>query len=207
MNPSIRAILFDADGVIVHPYRFRAWLEREHAITPAMTAPFFNGVFSRECLVGQVDLADALAPWLPQWGWRGTVAEFIATWLDVENAPDERMLAAVSSLRRAGFTVCLATSQEANRAAYMRKAMGFETHFDRLYFSCELGCQKPEPQFFQRIQTDLGLPAGQLLFWDDIPGWAAAARALGWQAEVFSGYESFEQTMTHYLGYDFNIRR
>ncbi len=59
MYPSIRAVLFDADGVIVHPYRFRAWLEREHAITPAMTAPFFNGVFSRECLVGQADLAEA----------------------------------------------------------------------------------------------------------------------------------------------------
>jgi len=47
MHPSLRANLFDADGVIVHPYRFRAWLEREHAITPAMTAPFFAGVFSR----------------------------------------------------------------------------------------------------------------------------------------------------------------
>jgi len=110
------------------------------------------------------------------------------------------MLAAVGSLRGAGYTVCLATSQEANRAAYMRKVMGFETLFDRLYFSCELGCQKPEPEFFQRILADLGLPAGQLLFWDDIPGWAAAARALGWQAEVFTGYESFEQTMTRYLG-------
>ena len=207
MNPSIRAILFDAARATLHPYRFRARPAREHPITPAMTAPFFNGVFSQQCLVGQANLADALAPWLPQWGWRGTVAEFIATWLAVENAPDERMLAAVGSLRGAGFTVCLATSQEANRAAYMRKAMGFEALFDRLYFSCELDCQKPDPEFFRHIEADLGLRGDQLLFWDDNPGWAAAARALGWQAEVFSGYESFEQTMTRYLGYDFNIRR
>ena len=58
----IRAVLFDAGGVIVHPYRFRAWPGREHAITPAMTVPFFDGVFSRQCLVGQADLADALRP-------------------------------------------------------------------------------------------------------------------------------------------------
>lgn len=50
MTQPLRAILFDADGVIIHPYRFRAWLEREHAISPAMTAPFFAGVFSRRCL-------------------------------------------------------------------------------------------------------------------------------------------------------------
>jgi len=202
MHPSIRAILFDADGVILHPHRFRAWLEREHAITPAMTAPFFNGVFSRQCLVGQVGLADALAPYLPGWGWQGTVEAFIAAWLEVENAPDERMLAAVGSLRRAGYTVCLATSQEANRAAYMRSVMGFERLFDRLFISCELGCQKPEPDYFRRVEAELGLRGAPLLFWDDNPGWVAAARACGWQAEVFGGVEAFERRMAGYLSHD-----
>lgn len=202
MPPSLRAILFDADGVILHPYRFRAWLEREHAITPSMTAPFFNGVFSQQCLVGRANLADALAPYLPGWGWQGTVAEFIAAWLEVENAPDERMLAAVESLRRAGYTVCLATSQEANRAAYMRSVMGFDRLFDRLFISCEMGCQKPEPAYFRRVEAELGLRGEELLFWDDNPGWAAAARACGWQADVFEDYEAFERTMAGYLSQD-----
>ncbi len=199
MNQPIRAVLFDADGVLIHPYRFRAWLEREHGITPAMTAPFFDGVFSEQCLVGQADLADALRPWLPKWGWRGTAAEFIAAWLAVENAPDERMLAAVTALRRAGYTVCLATSQEPNRAAYMRTVMGFESLFDNLFISCEMGCQKPEPEYFARIEAELELNAGQLLFWDDNPGWVAAARERGWQAEVYRGYEDFQRRMQQFL--------
>ncbi|TLN14358.1 hypothetical protein FDZ74_09180 [bacterium] len=199
MHQPIRAILFDADGVLIHPYRFRAWLEREHGITPAMTAPFFDGVFSEQCLLGRVTLADALRPYLPGWGWRDTPGAFIAAWLETENAPDERMLAAVSSLRRADYIVCLATSQEANRAAYMRTVMGFEQRFDRLFISCEMGCQKPEVEYFQRIESELGLPAGQLLFWDDNPGWAAAAREHGWQAEVYRGYADFQQRMQQFL--------
>lgn len=199
MIQPIRTILFDADGVIIHPYRFRAWLEREHGITPEMTAPFFDNDFSYECLLGQKPLRDALQPYLPWWGWRGTPEAFIAAWLETENAPDERMVAAVNALRRAGYTVCLATSQEPNRAAYMRGAMGFETLFDRLFISCEMGCQKPEAEYFRRIEAALGLPAEQLLFWDDNARWVAAARDLGWQAEVFSGYEAFRQQMKSYL--------
>jgi putative hydrolase of the HAD superfamily len=199
MHQSIRAILFDADGVLIHPYRFRAYLEREHGITPEMTAPFFDNPFSYECLVGRMPLRDALRPYLPWWGWRDTPEAFIAAWLETENAPDERMLSAVKALRQAGYTVCLATSQEPNRAAYMRSRMDFEVLFDRLFISCEMGCQKPEPEYFRRIEAELGLRGEQLLFWDDNPGWVAAARSLGWQAEVFTGYEAFQPHMIRYL--------
>jgi putative hydrolase of the HAD superfamily len=52
---SIKAVVFDADGVIIPPFRFAAYLEREHGLTPAHTGEFFRGIF-HDCLVGRADL-------------------------------------------------------------------------------------------------------------------------------------------------------
>jgi hypothetical protein len=55
-----KAILFDADGVVIFPWRFARHLAREHGITPEMTRGFFQGVFE-DCLVGK------MVSWRPGW--------------------------------------------------------------------------------------------------------------------------------------------
>ena len=56
----IKAVLFDADGVIVYPQlQFSKYLETQYGITRAMTAGFFQGAFDA-CLTGQADLKEAL---------------------------------------------------------------------------------------------------------------------------------------------------
>jgi hypothetical protein len=46
----IKAICFDADGVVVNPQmQFSKYLERERGISPQMTQGFFHGVFN-DCL-------------------------------------------------------------------------------------------------------------------------------------------------------------
>lgn len=47
-----------------------------------------------------------------------------------------------------GFADALnASNQEANRAHYIRRNMGF----DKLFFPCDLACVKPEAAFYQEI--------------------------------------------------------
>ena len=36
--------LFDVDGVVILPWRFRNYLEREYGISPQVTREFFNGI-------------------------------------------------------------------------------------------------------------------------------------------------------------------
>ena len=50
---------------------------------------------------------------------------------------DSRLISAIQQLRQNGFICCLATSQEYNRAKYMKTEMGFQNVFDHLFFSCE----------------------------------------------------------------------
>lgn len=199
----IKAICFDADGVVVNPQKqFSRYLESEHGITPQMTGAFFRGEFN-DCLLGRAELGEVLPPYLRAWNWNGSVEGFIATWLQRDHVIDYRLVDAIQRLRQNGVVCCLATSQERNRADYMRSVMGFQDAFDRLFISCEVGSQKPEFAFYQHIEEDLRLEKDSILFWDDLEINVMAARENGWFAEVYTGFEDFEKNLQLYLpGYN-----
>jgi len=194
----IKAVIFDADGVVTFKLRFAWHLAGERAITPEMTRPFFRGPFE-QCLEGKADLKKLLPPFLDEWDWQGTVDEFVALWLETDDAVDERVAGVVRALRGAGYVCCLATSQERNRAAYMRDVMGFGDVFDHLFFSCEIGCTKPDPAYYQAVEDALGLEGESILLWDDDPQNVDAARARGWQAEVYVVFQEFVRDLNGYL--------
>jgi putative hydrolase of the HAD superfamily len=163
-----------------------------------MTQPFFQEAFV-DCMLGIADLRDVLPPYLQAWGWPGTADELIEKWLEVENAPDERVLAAIRTLAMTGIACCLATSQERLRAAYMREVMGFNQLFDEMFFSCEVGSIKPDPAFYNHITAALHVAGDQILFWDDSRENVEAARSCGWLAEQYTDYEPFKVRLADYL--------
>lgn len=196
---TIKAICFDADGVVVNPQmQFSKHLKEKHAISPQMTQGFFRGVFN-DCLVGKANLEDVLPAFLRDWGWQASVDEFIHTWLLVDHVIDMHLMNRVQRLRRAGMICCLATSQERNRAEYMKARMGFQDMFDHLFFSCEVGSQKPDRVYYQHIEKTLGLEKKSILFWDDSRPNIEAAREFGWNAELYTEFAEFEKTIKRYV--------
>lgn len=194
----IKAVLFDADGVVIHPrMQFSRYLEEVFSISPHLTRDFFTGVFN-DCLAGRADLPAALPPYLQQWGWPGDLSDFLRLWMAKDDCPDLRLLARIQQMRASGLLCGLATLQEKTRAAYMRADMGFSRRFDRLYFSCELGCLKPDPAFYRKIEQDLGFTGPEILFWDDDPRNVRAARSLGWHAEDYTTLACYTEVMTVY---------
>jgi len=187
----IAALLLDVDGVIVAPtFRFARWLEANCGLTPADTSPFFRGPFV-ECVVGRRDLKDALSPFLDGWGWRDGVEAFLARWFEEDGELDSSLVDFVQSLRRAGLPCYLATMQEQYRLRHMRSEMGLDQLFDGIFASCEIGYPKPDIRFFDAIAAKLRLPAETLAFWDDSEQNVQAARACGWQAQQYVGFDSF----------------
>ncbi|MBN2116934.1 MAG: HAD-IA family hydrolase [Anaerolineales bacterium] len=195
----IKAICFDADGVVVNPQmQFSKHLKEAYGISPEMTQSFFQGAFD-DCLIGRATLEDVLPAFLQTWGWKGSVDSFIDTWLLMDHVIDTRVIDRVQCLRRNGTICCLATSQERNRAEYMRTRMGFQDMFDHLFFSCEVGCQKPDPAYFQHIEKTLDLEKKSILFWDDSPVNIEAAREFGWNAEIYTEFDEFEKIVRKYI--------
>jgi putative hydrolase of the HAD superfamily len=196
---SVKAVILDADGVVIFPWRAAQLFEREYGITREMASEFFGGVF-RDCLVGQADLKEVLPPYLAQWRWQASVDDFIRVWFEAENAPDKRVIDVVHTLRESGLACYLASNQERYRAEYIRTRMGFAKVFDRLFFSCELACKKPDHAYYERIMETLGLKGLDILFWDDSPSAVKGARACSWNAEVYAEFEGFETKLDTYLG-------
>jgi putative hydrolase of the HAD superfamily len=182
---TIRAILFDADGVVQRAGgAFRAHLAT--LVEPQQDLDAFIAevvAAEKPCLVGAADFAAELATILERWNSRRTVDEALSIWRDL--IVDRSIVDAIASMRSAGLCCCLATNQHAQRAAYMSDELGYRDVFDREFYSCRVGAAKPDREYFERIVAALRLPPPQLLFFDDHQANVTAAREAGINAELF----------------------
>lgn len=123
----------------------------------------------------------------------------VDSWTHVD--VDPAAFALVDRVRAAGTMCALASNQHDERRRHMVEVMGYADHFDRLYFSSDLGVAKPEPEFFARVSTDLGLPVEDLLFIDDLEMNVQAAREVGLRAvrhDPNDGAAGLERILTEY---------
>lgn len=192
MLAKAKQVVFDVDGVLIHPWRFRTYLRTEHGIEPETTQPFFGGPFL-ECIVGKADLYEELAPYLDGWGWEGSVESFVDVWFKVEDASNTEVLQYAEQLRATGVPCHIATNQELHRTEFLAEHMGFAERFDSLFSSCHLGVAKPDPQYFRKIRERLDVPSSSLILVDDTAANVEAAAELGWQTVLYRGPESLRE--------------
>lgn len=186
--PSIRALLFDADGVVQHsnnndlPVR----LERILGFTPGNLDTFTREVFDveRPALAGQADFAEMLVPVVARWGAQHAAEKLAAEWW-CSIQTDQAVLALIGRLRQRGFLCALATNQQRYRARYMDETLSYNTMFDRSFYSYQLGLVKPDLRYFKAIVAELALAPEDILFIDDAERNVAAAREAGLQAAQF----------------------
>lgn len=198
----IKAILFDVDGVILFPLNtfFSDRLAEKLGIPLSKIVPFFEKEY-QQCLVGQLDLKEALVPYVREWQWTGSIDELLSFWFEAEAEVDANLIASIDNLRAKGLTCFVATNQEKYRAEYMFKQIGFNGSFDKLYAAGKLGVAKPDHAFFQHITDDLpDIPKDEILFWDDKQHNVEAARQFGILAEHYTSREDFDAKMKGYLG-------
>lgn len=191
-------MLFDADGVLINGPKFADHLQNDLHIAPEMTRPFFQGPF-KDCLVGKADLKEAIAPFLPGWGWNKPIDEFIKLWFNVEHHLNEPLLVYIKSLREKGIRCYVGTNQEKYRSEYMKEFMELKPLFDGFFASNEIGVCKPEVEFFEFIVDDLKIQKEQILFWDDTQRNIDAATNFGIHAEFYLNFEDFRNKTEHHL--------
>jgi HAD superfamily hydrolase (TIGR01509 family) len=185
----IKAIIFDADGVIVRPeIWFHVPAESNYGIPQKTFLEFIHNDFQR-CTKGELELLDILPRLLEQWQISVSAKDFIRAWVEHEDQVDAGLLEQIQVLRVAGTPCYLATNQERNRAEYMKHEMGFQTMFDALFISSELRTRKPEAAFYEKVQFALGLEPSEILFFDDSKANVQGAKNLGWSGEVFTPME------------------
>lgn len=188
----IKVILFDADGVMVNGERFSVALDRDYGISIEKTLPFFNGPF-QDCLIGNIDLKDAVSPFLIGWGWDKGVDAFLDYWFNIEHKINEELVAYIQELRSKDILCYLATNNEKYRFQYMLDKMGFANCFDKTYASSHLGHKKPNHEFFQKILDDLiGINKDEIFFVDDDAENVNSASEFGIHSLIYTTFDDFK---------------
>ncbi|MSO21026.1 MAG: HAD family hydrolase [Acidobacteria bacterium] len=152
-SPAIRAVLFDADGVIQRGFSINAQPLRDSLNIPtdrlpACVADLFAA--ERNALTGTRSLEECVAHLPAQWGCRGTADDIIRSWT-ISLEADPGMVAGIRSLRALGIPCFLASNQGHSRARYMSEVVGYRNIFDREFYSCTVGLAKPGPEYFRLI--------------------------------------------------------
>ncbi len=196
-----RIFVFDADGVVIEPWGFANVLQRDFDISKEDTLPFFAGPFQL-CLSGHAELIESLRPFLKRWNWFGSVEEFVQLWLQADDQPRDDVVTLIRKLRASGFCCYLASNQEAIRANYIRNTMEFESEFDGLFFSCDLGVAKPDLGFYQAIAEQLTREPECIWFWDDTEECVTGAQRAGWNAFVYDSPESITSITERYAVFE-----
>jgi putative hydrolase of the HAD superfamily len=195
-------IFFDVDGVLIDGWhakveRRRRWdttLRQDFGIDPhGLQQKFFQSPTGKfpslmhACVSGECDLKDALAAILPAVGYDGPIDAFVAYWFEKDSNVNRDVLDVVKRLGgHAHVSLYLATGQEHYRAAYLWNDLRFKEQFKDIFYSAKVGYLKNTPEFFQRINSLLGIVAGERpLYFDDHEEVVKLACEAGWDACVF----------------------
>lgn len=195
----IRAILFDADGVLQRSPRFPALIAE--FVPPENRREFAQAIFDAEqpCLRGTANFRDNLIALLARWNLESHVDAVVDVFHDIE--PDEGVLECVATVRGCGVLCAVASNQQASRAHYMSTQLGYRQRFDHEFYSHAVGAVKPEAEYFLTILSVLQLPAYEVLFIDDSLPNVEAARKVGITSEHFpssAGHDHLRRLLTRY---------
>lgn len=185
----MRHFIFDVDGVLILAPVFTENLYQKYHIPVEQSLSFIQGEY-QECVVGKKDLKAILPAYIAGWGLTLSVDELLAFWFESENKPNSKLIQFVQDLRSEGYACSVATNQEKYRTGYLRHAMRFGEYFDRIFASNEIGCKKPDNDYYRIVAQELGTDSGNITFFDDRPNYVESAKVMGWDAHVFENTDA-----------------
>jgi putative hydrolase of the HAD superfamily len=116
----------------------------------------------------------------------------VTSWLEF----DSRIVAWTQALDQAGIGRAILSNMPADVLAGLRREHGaWLRGFTAAVFSCEVGTIKPEPAIFEHALQLLGVPAGRVLFIDDVEPNVAAAKRLGLHAIRFESADQLRRVL------------
>lgn len=193
---TIRAVVFDLDGVVRH-------FEPEAAIEARFGLPsgaLYETAFLPELLdatlIGEREyddwiagIGDALAHTHGERS-RGAAVAFSQLAATV----DDEILDLMRRLRRVGYIVAILTNGTTRVEAELA-ALGIDREIDHLFNSARIGYAKPDPRVFGHVLATLGIAADECVFTDDSPPKCEGARAVGMHVVDYTNAPDLERAL------------
>jgi len=186
-SSSIKAVIFDLDGVLVDTARYhdQAWEELATGFGYALTEA------DRHALKGR-SRADSLEYILEQAGWEDADPAQKSRWLQAKNARYLELVEGLTpqdaaegaqdllvQLREAGIKLALGSASQ--NATKVLSKIGMEGAFDSVVDGTRTTRSKPDPQVFEMAASDLGLDPKDCLVIEDAQAGIEAALVGGFR--------------------------
>lgn len=190
--PSIRAVLFDLDGVVRHfDAEYTADIERRYGFAPgAITDVAFEPELLLQVTTGEI----SRRAWVEQVGTTLASAAAADEWGRQPFDTDERVLDIVDALRAAGIRTAILTNGTDTIPAEV-EALGLPERFDAIFNSAEIGWTKPDIRAFQHVLDAFEVEGPEMFFTDDSAAKLVGADALGMVTHHFTSVEGLRAAL------------
>ncbi len=192
MNKPIKAIIFDADGMVINGERFSNRFSQTFGVPLEKISAFFEKEF-KDCILGKKDLKSVIGPYFKDWNWTGTFEELLMFWFGQSYKVDNLVIEKALEFKSQGKTCVLAINQDKYRTSYIKEEMGLGKVFDFIISSSDIGFKKPQKEFFDEIIKKLpNIKKEEVLFFDDRVEHIKAAKEYGFNAKQYTNIKDLQ---------------
>lgn len=107
---------------------------------------------------------------------------------------NEDVIALLPKLKK-DYILCLLSNTNQIHEEYGYKHYEFMKYFDKLFLSHEVGAIKPEEEIYKAVEVFTQKPSAEHIFIDDIQEYVDGAKACGWDAIQFNGYQDLVEQL------------
>lgn len=188
-----RVIVFDLGKVLI-PFDFKIVVNSFNKIEPGLgdkfeTFYFNNYHLHQEFDKGNITKSDFIKTMLTSIDNKVTEDEFCNLYADMFSTNKE--LVELLPRLKENYTLVLLSNTNIIHHEYGWGKFEFINYFDKIILSYEIGSAKPDKYIFQTVEKFTKEPPETHFFTDDILEYVDAAKALGWDAVQFTGYDDF----------------
>jgi putative hydrolase of the HAD superfamily len=186
MSTSLTALVVDFGGVLTTSMRdsFTAFVRSEGVdgehLQRVLFADYGEGTLVHGIETGRVSMEEferELATKIRTTSGDPVEADGLVARMFAGAGADTRMINAVRKARESGLRTALLSNSWGNRDSY--RFDHFDTLFDAVVISGEVGLRKPEPEIYALAAREVGVPPDECVFVDDIPANVRGAVAAG----------------------------
>ncbi|WP_282120635.1 HAD family hydrolase [Ruegeria atlantica] len=190
-------VAWDFDGVLnrdIMKGRF-IWADTFEIDIGHSLSEFTENVFRDrfdEVITGKVDLRERIEDWARTVNYTEGADALISYWFKNDALPDAEVSRVKDILNCRGVRQIIVTNNEARRAAFIEREMGFGNRVEHVFASGRMGVRKPDPAFFKHVTDMLDAPPEQMLLVEDCPKNVPAAVRCGWRAFHFTEHTRYQ---------------
>ena len=189
----MKAIIFDADGVLIGgkdgsgQYLWQKNIETDLGLSPDQVTRIYSGDWSL-VLKGFVDSRQYFKTMFTKLNIAVSVDEFVEYWLKNDTTINTKIFPVLESVKVAKLYI--ATNQDRHRTKVLQEK--FESYFDKIFSSYQIGAIKPESEFYRYIESNLKIQSKDIAFIDDSKSHIEAAARFGWTCHHYQNIEGLK---------------